>query len=77
MMILGFTQSDKFEPPLLCISSIFSPIQTPVLPRLTDEHAIALDQMPTLEEIRSTVFSLDPDKAPGPDGVTARFAQSY
>lgn len=28
---------------------------------------------PTLEEVRSAVFSIHPDKAPGPDGFSASF----
>lgn len=35
-----------------------------------------LDRVPTREEIKETLFQMSPDKAPGPDGITARFLQA-
>ncbi|KAL0287184.1 UNVERIFIED_CONTAM: hypothetical protein Scaly_2773100 [Sesamum calycinum] len=40
---------------------------------LTDEDRRSLCVMPTLEEVRETVFSIDPDSVAGPDGFGAVF----
>ncbi|KAL0299106.1 UNVERIFIED_CONTAM: hypothetical protein Sradi_6570400 [Sesamum radiatum] len=40
---------------------------------LTDEDRRSLCVMPTLEEVREAVFSIDPDSVAGPDGFGAVF----
>lgn len=47
------------------------------LPKVDHMHWAYLEAIPTVEEIRAAVFSLGPDRAPGPDGVTARFLQQF
>ncbi|XP_026446086.1 uncharacterized protein LOC113346789 [Papaver somniferum] len=37
---------------------------------ITDEDQKMLDAMPEEEEIRATIFSMDPDRSPGPDGFS-------
>ncbi|KAK6776038.1 hypothetical protein RDI58_027039 [Solanum bulbocastanum] len=47
------------------------------LPRfITDEHNEMLSALPTLQEVKECVFSLDPDSALGPDGLSGRFYQA-
>lgn len=52
------------------------PLTIAALPRVQEGPAEALQRVPSDEEIRLAVFSLGPDKAPGPDGVNARFVQN-
>ncbi|KAL0300260.1 UNVERIFIED_CONTAM: hypothetical protein Sangu_3131200 [Sesamum angustifolium] len=40
---------------------------------LTDEDRRSLFVMPTLEEVREAMFSIDPDSVAGPDGFGAVF----
>lgn len=47
-----------------------------ILPTIDAEFWESLNAIPTLSEIEATVFSLGPDRAPGPDGVNARFVQT-
>lgn len=47
------------------------------VPQLEEEQGSSLEEMPTPKEIRRAVFSLGPNRAPGPDGINARFAQMY
>lgn len=42
----------------------------------TDSHYQQMLLMPTLEEIQSLFFKLNPNKAPGPDGLTSAFFKS-
>lgn len=42
---------------------------------VTDEMNEILDMEPTNEEIKSVVFQMHPNKAPGPDGMHALFFQ--
>lgn len=37
----------------------------------------SLEAIPSPEEIAAVVFSLGPDRAPGPDGITTRFVQTF
>ncbi|KAG7578550.1 Zinc knuckle CX2CX4HX4C [Arabidopsis thaliana x Arabidopsis arenosa] len=48
-----------------------------IQPAVTDEMNAALTSIPTMEEIRFAVFGINPEKAPGPDGFSAGFYQSY
>lgn len=48
-----------------------------LIPRIiTDRDNDFLQEIPSNEEIRTSVFSLDPDSAPGPDGFSGVFYQS-
>lgn len=44
---------------------------------VTDEHNEILLKGIEKNEVKSAVFSMHPDKAPGPDGMSARFYQRY
>ena len=44
--------------------------------KISDQDQLNLTTAPTEAQIRETLFSMGPDKAPGPDGMTARFLQS-
>lgn len=44
-----------------------------LIPTLSVTDAADLCRTPTEEELRNVLFSFGPDKAPGPDGFTARF----
>ncbi|KAL0307993.1 UNVERIFIED_CONTAM: hypothetical protein Sangu_3000200 [Sesamum angustifolium] len=44
---------------------------------LTNEDRRSLCVMPTLEEVREAVFSIDPDSVAGPDGFGAVFFHTY
>ncbi|KAK4394438.1 hypothetical protein Sango_1598100, partial [Sesamum angolense] len=44
---------------------------------LTNEDRRSLCVMPTLEEVREAVFSIDPDSVAGPDGFGAIFFHTY
>lgn len=41
--------------------------------RLTDEDNEALLLSITIEEVKQAVFSMHPDKSPGPDGLNPAF----
>ena len=44
---------------------------------VTIEANEILVALPDPQEIQNAVFSFSPDKAPGPDGLTSRFYQTY
>lgn len=43
---------------------------------IPDEEHTNLTAAPTLDEVRENLFRMGPDKAPGPDGLTAHFLQT-
>ncbi|XP_070031601.1 uncharacterized protein [Nicotiana tomentosiformis] len=43
---------------------------------VTEEDNAFLTEIPTMEEVKNSVFVLDADSAPRPDGLTGRFYQS-
>ncbi|XP_059627763.1 uncharacterized protein LOC132270608 [Cornus florida] len=45
--------------------------------KLSVEEIIMLEEAVTREEIKSTVLSMGPDRAPSPDGFTSRFFQHF
>ncbi|KAJ4751955.1 RNA-directed DNA polymerase (reverse transcriptase)-related family protein [Rhynchospora pubera] len=45
-------------------------------PSLPQQYSSMLNSLPLESEITATLFSLPPDRAPGPDGINARFIQS-
>lgn len=46
------------------------------LPTLvTPEHNRSLQEIPSMEELRHVVFSMNPNSAPGPDGMGGKFYQ--
>lgn len=49
--------------------------EVPVL--ITEEMNKSLTKVISPEEVKRALFSLNPDKAPGPDGMTAFFYQHY
>lgn len=46
-------------------------------PIVTTEMNATLIAPPTALEIREALFSINPDKAPGPDGFSVSFYQSF
>ncbi|KAJ3699695.1 hypothetical protein LUZ61_003400 [Rhynchospora tenuis] len=46
------------------------------VPKVLPHYASLLDQFPSEDEITSIMFSLNPDRTPGPDGVNVRFIQT-
>lgn len=55
-----------------CLETVAQAIK-PCISTETNESLIAI---PTTEEIREALFSIHPDKAPGPDGFSASFFQT-
>lgn len=47
------------------------------LPTLNQAHANHIQQQPNSLEITSALIALGANKAPGPDGLNARFIQTY
>ncbi|XP_074351201.1 uncharacterized protein LOC141690330 [Apium graveolens] len=45
--------------------------------KITEEHNMELLQTVTEDEVRTSLFQMDPDKAPGPDGMTPAFYQKH
>ncbi|KAH0684689.1 hypothetical protein KY289_022441 [Solanum tuberosum] len=43
---------------------------------VTREDNISLTSLPSIQELKDVVFSIDPDSAPGPDGISGKFYQS-
>lgn len=41
--------------------------------KISDQAQLTLNQTPTEAQIRETLFAMGPDKAAGPDGISARF----
>lgn len=52
-----------------------NPVLEVVKPRVSAQDCNMLDRHFSAEEIRVALFQMDPAKAPGPDGMTARFFQ--
>ena len=73
----------KFEAIRYFKSMLGSTINTPspgvielrsiIQKRISNEHVTFLESIPTIEEIKDTMFSLHSNKAPGPDGFNAFF----
>lgn len=55
----------------------FDRVLNVVRPRITSADNQQLDRPFSREEIRGALFQMYPTKAPGPDGMTARFFQNY
>lgn len=47
-----------------------------ISPSITEETNRSLERIPDVAEIRTALFSIHPDKAPGPDGFSASFFHS-
>lgn len=51
-------------------------VQSALEGKITETQNEMLTEIPSSEEIRKAMFSIHPDKAPGPDGFSACFFQS-
>ena len=51
-------------------------VQKALSPRISQETNTKLTNVPTEAEIKKALFSIHPDKAPGPDGFSASFFQA-
>ncbi|CAA7059511.1 unnamed protein product [Microthlaspi erraticum] len=48
-----------------------------ITPKVSSSMNLALTQPPSNEEIKQAIANINPDKAPGPDGVTSLFFQNF
>ncbi|KAG7543067.1 Reverse transcriptase domain [Arabidopsis thaliana x Arabidopsis arenosa] len=55
----------------------FSSVIRDIPETITEEMNEMLTKVVSLEEVRRALFSLNPDKTPGPDGLTAAFYQKF
>ena len=53
----------------------FSVIDSVIPSLVTDVENANLIKVPSFDEIKDTIFSMDPNSAPGPDGFTCKFFQ--
>lgn len=44
---------------------------------VTQNQNSILESIPTMDELRSVVFAMNWNSAPGPDGIVGKFCQSY
>lgn len=58
-------------------STDFRVVEEAIFPKVTQATNEVLISIPDDEEIRRAVFSINPGKAPGPDGFSAKFYQAY
>lgn len=58
------------------LEDFFGQIQPDSYPKVPFEAHAGLIRPPTVEEVKEVLFQMGPDKAAGPDGVTARFLQT-
>lgn len=58
-------------------ASDFSTIQELLPRKVTEEMNDHLTRLPTTQEIKEATFSINPGKAPGPDGFSSKFYQAY
>ena len=54
-----------------------SVVQEALIPKVTDSMNQMLIELPGKQEVKEAVFSINPDKAPGPDGFSASFYQVF
>lgn len=40
---------------------------------VTEEDDAEINALPTLQEVKDSVFSIDPESSPGPDGLNGKF----
>lgn len=59
------------------LPSSFQPVLQNMLPKVTDRMNQTLTSPISKEEVRTAIFSIKSESAPGPDGMTALFFQKY
>lgn len=55
----------------------YSSVLESMIPKVSESMNEALTKVVSKEEVREAIFSIDPDSAPGPDGMTGHFFQRY
>uniref|UniRef100_A0A8C5QNH5 Reverse transcriptase domain-containing protein n=1 Tax=Leptobrachium leishanense TaxID=445787 RepID=A0A8C5QNH5_9ANUR len=73
-----YNHSPLHSPPTAShLTEINSFLSSVDLPKLSSSQGLALAKDFTLEEISEAIVSLKPNKAPGPDGYTARYYKTF
>lgn len=65
-----------FTPNICSLEYMEEVISKAIKPCVTNEQNEKLKAIPSAEEIKEALFSIHPEKAPGPDGFSACFFQS-
>lgn len=71
------TEVMRYYQNIFTTSAVGGDVIRRVQSRITDEMNARLLRPVEMEEVKSAVFSMMPDKAPGPDGMNPSFYQNF
>src|SRR3954466_2340792 len=74
---LGDIAKNYFENLFQAGSGVYDPVLNLISPRIEENDNNKLIQPLTREEIHAALFSMHPDKSPGPDGFNPAFFQNF